>query len=173
MWAVAGALLAAFVLLTVLGALAAPHAHVAAAIAGAAAAVLLAIVALDSAHRELAWALFTCDVIASSAIGTLAWRGLRGAPTASNAFTGGLTHLHGRHLPLGNDGVVVSALSPEGVVRVHGEQWSAISLNGPVPVGAHIQVVGSQGLKLEVWNEEAGAAGLPNSTWPEGREESQ
>jgi hypothetical protein len=45
-------------------------------------------------------------------------------------------------------------LSPEGVVRVRGESWSATSLNGNLPAGAVVQVIDSKGIRLEVWGED-------------------
>ncbi len=163
MWAVAGALLAAFVLLSVAGALAGPHLHVGAAIAGVAAAVALLVVALAEANGDLAWALFGIDLAASAAIGLSAWNGLR--------------HLHhlGDHALeaappppglVGCLGEAVSALGPEGIVRVRGEQWTAVSMNGRAPARARVQVIGVDGLRLQVWNEETGTNGLPAPDWP-------
>lgn len=171
MWAVAGALLAAFVVLAVVGALAGPHLHAAAVVAGAAAAVALVIVALAEANSELAWALFGLDVAASAAVALSAWHGLRHAvpdgAAGPAALPSGVHPISGKTL-LGTEAVAVGELSPEGVVRVHGEQWSAVSVNGPVRSGARVQVVGLDGIRLEVWNEEAGAQGLPGQDWPTG-----
>lgn len=161
MWAVAGALLGVFVVLSVLGALTAPHLHLGALVAGAAAAVALVIVALADSTSGVAWALFGVDVCASALVGLSAWRALHhlraSGPGAPGAPTRAL---------LGAQGVALGALEPDGVVRVGGEQWSAVSVNGPAPAGARVQVVGISGLRLEVWNEEAGTHGLPQQAWP-------
>ena len=44
----------------------------------------------------------------------------------------------------------MSALTPEGIVVVEGEQWSAVSLNGDVPVGA---ILVTDGRAFEAHNE--------------------
>jgi membrane-bound serine protease (ClpP class) len=46
-------------------------------------------------------------------------------------------------------GITLTALSPQGKVLIHGEYWDAVS---PMPIapGAHIRVVGVQGLTLTV-----------------------
>lgn len=160
MWAVAGALLAAFVVLTVLGALTGPHVHLGALVAGAAAAVALVIVALANSSSGLAWTLLGVDLCASALVGVSAWRALRhrsAVGTAAHAPTSAL---------LGVEGVALGPLQPAGVVRVGAEQWSAISVNGPAAAGSHVQVVGVNGLRLEVWNEETGTHGLPQQSWP-------
>jgi membrane-bound ClpP family serine protease len=51
------------------------------------------------------------------------------------------------------EGVAVSALTPEGIVRVRGEEWSAVSVNGPVPADTKVQVLRAGGVRLEVWGE--------------------
>jgi membrane-bound ClpP family serine protease len=163
MWAIAGALLGAFVVLSVLGALTGPHLHVGALVAGAAAAVALVVVALAEASSSLAWTLFGLDLCASALVGLSAWRALR--PGARAGSAGGAA-APTRAL-LGTEGVAIGALQPEGVVRVGGEQWSAVSLNGPAAPGTKVQVVGISGLRLEVWNEEAGTGGLPRASWPQ------
>lgn len=162
MWAVAGALLGAFVVLAALGALAGPHLHVGAAVAGVAAAVALVVVALAASSPGLAWTLFGLDVAASGVIGVSAWKALQrhGMPEV-------VAHAPPSAL-VGAEGVSISALGPEGVVRVRGEQWTAVSVNGPAVAGSKVQVVGISGLRLEVWNEEAGVRGLPEQSWPQG-----
>jgi hypothetical protein len=54
----------------------------------------------------------------------------------------------------GASGVTESALEPEGLVRVHGETWSATSLNGNLPADAQVQVIRASGVRLEVWGED-------------------
>ena len=65
----------------------------------------------------------------------------------------------GHHLssPEGTEGVAVSDLAPEGIVRVRGEQWSAVSVNGTVRAGARCTSSVPAGVRLEVWGEEAEA----------------
>jgi membrane protein implicated in regulation of membrane protease activity len=53
----------------------------------------------------------------------------------------------------GRDGVAVTSLSPVGVVQVAGENWTAESVSGPLPVGAPVHVLGVRGVRLEVWSE--------------------
>ncbi|MGE0703158.1 MAG: nodulation protein NfeD [Vicinamibacterales bacterium] len=55
---------------------------------------------------------------------------------------------------LGLAGVAVTAIEPgsTGHVKTHGEIWQAVS-NEPVPAGAHIRVVGMEGLTLTVRKE--------------------
>lgn len=165
MWAVAGALLAAFVLLSVMGALTSPHLHIGAALAGVAAAVALLIVALAEANAELAWALFGLDLAASAAIGVSAWSGLRHLRRLGDRVV--LTAAPPPPGLVGCQGEAVSALGPEGIVRVRGEQWTAVSMNGPTPARARVQVIGVEGLHLQVWNEQTGTNGLPAPDWPD------
>ena len=53
----------------------------------------------------------------------------------------------------GATGVAVTDLSPLGVVRVGGENWSAQSVSGILPVGAPVHVLGVRGVRLDVWSE--------------------
>ena len=50
----------------------------------------------------------------------------------------------------GSVGTAITALSPEGLVRLSGEQWSARSVEGEVPAGQSVEVVGRDGLRLLV-----------------------
>jgi hypothetical protein len=45
-------------------------------------------------------------------------------------------------------------MSPDGIVRVRGENWSATSLNGEIAAGGAVQVVNVIGVRLQVWGEE-------------------
>ena len=47
-------------------------------------------------------------------------------------------------------GKVVSPLAPDGVVRIKGELWEAISEEGSINTGEKVTVVGQDGLKLVV-----------------------
>ncbi|NLE75802.1 MAG: nodulation protein NfeD [Chloroflexi bacterium] len=58
--------------------------------------------------------------------------------------------LMGAHLLPGKVGTAVSALAPHGVVQVQSETWSATALDGPVDAGDAVEVVGSDGLRLQV-----------------------
>jgi hypothetical protein len=89
-------------------------------------------------------------LVVSAGIGTLAWKGLT---------TRG-TYVAGRHLvsPDGAEGVAIGDLDPEGIVRVNGENWSAVAVNGPVRAGTPVQVVRVAGVRLEVWGDETAAA---------------
>jgi membrane-bound serine protease (ClpP class) len=52
---------------------------------------------------------------------------------------------------LGESGVAVTLLAPEGKVQVHGEYWDAVAPKGaPVEPGAKVRVIGIQGLQLAV-----------------------
>jgi membrane-bound serine protease (ClpP class) len=50
----------------------------------------------------------------------------------------------------GGVGTVITALAPEGLVQMAGEQWSARSVEGEVPPGQSVEVVGRDGLRLLV-----------------------
>jgi membrane-bound ClpP family serine protease len=54
---------------------------------------------------------------------------------------------------IGAEGVTLGPLSPNGVVRVKNETWTAESLSGPLPKGAPVHVVRVEGLRLLVWSE--------------------
>lgn len=56
----------------------------------------------------------------------------------------------GRKRILGREGVALTALDPEGVVRVDGEEWSARTAGEPVAEGAHVWVYELDGLALVV-----------------------
>jgi membrane protein implicated in regulation of membrane protease activity len=51
-------------------------------------------------------------------------------------------------------GVAENPLEPEGLVRVHAETWSATPLKGTLRAGAHVQVIGADGVRLEIWSRE-------------------
>ena len=66
--------------------------------------------------------------------------------------------LHALHRPLttgaagmvGHTGVVRTALDPEGQILVDGELWRAVTPDGPVPPGEHVEIVSVDGLTLTV-----------------------
>ncbi len=51
---------------------------------------------------------------------------------------------------VGQEGIAFTALTPSGQVRVHGELWSAESIDGNIPKGAKIIVTEIHGLQLKV-----------------------
>jgi membrane-bound serine protease (ClpP class) len=51
---------------------------------------------------------------------------------------------------IGSKGKVASLLAPQGLVRIRGELWGARSDTGDIKVGAEVEVVGEDGLKLLV-----------------------
>ena len=51
---------------------------------------------------------------------------------------------------IGMTGEVTEPLKPKGTVRIKGEYWKAISIDGEVDTGAVIEVTGINGLNLEV-----------------------
>ena len=51
---------------------------------------------------------------------------------------------------VGSRGKVVNRLDPQGMVRIKGELWEAISVGGRINTGKEITVVGQDGLKLIV-----------------------
>jgi membrane-bound ClpP family serine protease len=53
----------------------------------------------------------------------------------------------------GTSGIAVTALAPDGIVRVGGENWSARSVSGSLPEGAPVHVLGVRGVRLDVWSE--------------------
>jgi len=58
---------------------------------------------------------------------------------------------------IGEAGVAITQLAPEGKVQVHGEYWNAVVRNGaPVEPGAKVRVIGIQGLQLAVKLDSSG-----------------
>ncbi|HZC04788.1 MAG TPA: NfeD family protein [Ktedonobacterales bacterium] len=51
---------------------------------------------------------------------------------------------------LGKEGIATSALSPSGVVRVDGEDWSAIADVEPINSGERVEIIGVEGVTLRV-----------------------
>jgi len=151
MWVIAGVLLGLVVLASLIGFHVGPHAHVAAGIFGVLAAAWLVVMAVDGRSAPVLWALLSADLVVSAGIGTLAWKGLT---------TRG-TYVAGRHLvsPDRAEGVAIGDLHPEGIVRVNGENWSAVAVNGPVRAGTPVQVVRVAGVRLEVWADQMMAPG--------------
>jgi membrane-bound serine protease (ClpP class) len=61
----------------------------------------------------------------------------------------------GSEILVGATGQAREELAPEGLVFVKGALWKAVAANGPIAVGSLVQVVGRQGLKLEVVADKA------------------
>lgn len=53
---------------------------------------------------------------------------------------------------VGTEGKAVGLLAPGGFVKIGGELWQARTDGGDIPIGAHVKVVGQEGLKLTVHN---------------------
>lgn len=150
MWIVAGVLLGVTVLAAVAGFHAGPHAHLVSAVAGAAAAVWLVVMLATGDARPLLYVLLGADVTVSAVLGVVAWRALATEPPSTRATR-----------PIeGEMGVAVDDLTPSGIVRVHGEEWSAECVNGTVRRGTPVQVLDVQGVRLRVWGEQADRPGI-------------
>jgi membrane-bound ClpP family serine protease len=148
MWVIAGILLGLVILGCVLGFHAGPHVHGAAAILGALAAGWLLLIAATGPAPSALWVLLSADVVVSGGVGTLAWKGLTHRGSTPPAVPG----LEGA------EGFAVSELTPDGIVRVNGENWTARSVNGPVAAGTAVQVLRTRGVRLEVWGEQNSSA---------------
>jgi len=48
------------------------------------------------------------------------------------------------------EGVVVKPLAPEGVIKIRGELWNAVSCNGQAVTCRRVKVIRTEGLKLIV-----------------------
>jgi membrane-bound ClpP family serine protease len=59
-------------------------------------------------------------------------------------------HFIGLSTMVGCQGEVVIPLTPDGMVRIKGELWSAKSLSGEIQSGEEVTVTGQDGLKLIV-----------------------
>lgn len=61
----------------------------------------------------------------------------------------------GRATLVGQTGVVKQELAPQGIVHVHGEEWSAVSAtDATIPAGTPIRVLSVEGLTLRVQADE-------------------
>jgi membrane protein implicated in regulation of membrane protease activity len=146
MWAIAGILLGLVLVASLLGFHAGPHMHVAAGVMGLFAAGWLVAIALAGPPWPGLWVLLSADLVVSGCVGVLAWRGLTHRPTVFSTSDG--------HALEGAHGVAVTDLTPEGIVRVLGEQWSAVAANGSATAGTVVQVLRVSGVRLDVWAEE-------------------
>ncbi len=167
MWAGVGVLLGLMVVASVLGFHVGPHGHLAAIGLGVAAGVIMVVMAATGQAAPLLWVLLGADVAISGSLGVLTWRGLRQEDEP--------LHEVGPRGIVGAEGVAVTDLDPEGIVRVRGENWSATSMNRPARAGDRVQVIETSGVRLGVWSEDEVVGlgddpidgGLANGRWHE------
>jgi membrane-bound ClpP family serine protease len=145
MWMIAGLLVGSALITAVLGFHLGPHAHLLAGSLGVLAAVWLVFMLVDGRSAPVLWALLTANIVVSAGVGVLAWRALS---------TRGLA-VEGHHLvsPVAAEGVALDDLNPSGIVRVQGENWSAVATNGTVRSGTPVRVLHVDGVRLAVWGE--------------------
>jgi membrane-bound ClpP family serine protease len=146
MWLVAEFLLGFVVLATLAGFHVGPHSHLAAGVMGVIAAIWLLIMAATGQAAPLLWIVLGADVAVSGAVGTMALHGIQTSRLSTHALPGGRI--------VGAEGIAETDLSPEGIVKVRSESWSATSLNGLIPKGTKVQVIESSGVRLGVWGED-------------------
>jgi membrane protein implicated in regulation of membrane protease activity len=143
MGVIAGVLVGLVVLAILVGFHTGPHTHLAAGALGLLVAAPLAVLAAEANSSGGLWALLGGDLTLSAGIAFLAWRALAGEHRARSE--------HRLLARRGEQGVAVSDLDPEGIVRLRGEDWTALAVNAPVRRGSAVQVVGGGGVRLEVW----------------------
>ena len=147
MWIITGVLLGMFCLAALVGFHAGPHAHGVAVGLGVLASGLLVYMLIERDSSPGIWSVFGADLLATAGLGVLAWKGI-------SEYRGEVAADH-RHPLEGVEGVAVSDLAPGGIIRVRGEEWSAVSVNGSAQRGSPVQVLRATGVRLEVWSEEA------------------
>ncbi len=145
MWVIAGILIGLVILSSLAGFHAGPHAHAVAAVAGVLAAAWFVVMLIDGRSAPVVGALLGADLVLAAGVGITAWKALTGRATAGK-WVGSLEATHG---------VALGDLAPNGVVRVGGEDWSAVAVNGTVRAGERVQVIRADGVRLEVWGEDA------------------
>jgi membrane-bound serine protease (ClpP class) len=149
MWVVAGVLLGLFVMALAAGFHTGPHTHLGAVVLGVVTGVWLLVMILQGRPLATLLALLVAVVLVTAGAGFLAWQGMRARPRDAVTFRARSVE--------GAEGVAVTDLDPDGIVRVRGEDWSARSANGTVRHGGRVQVLGAKGVHLEVWGEDEGA----------------
>lgn len=60
----------------------------------------------------------------------------------------------GKEALIGSKGVVTTALTPKGEIRIVGEFWQASSKDGSIPIGQEVEVVDLDGMFLVVKSTE-------------------
>lgn len=148
MWIVAGVLIGLMVVASLVSFHAGPHLHLAAAAIGLLAAAWFVLMAADGRTAPVLWALLGIDLVVSAGVAAVAVGGLRHAAVSHDAPVQHLSSIERA------EGVAVSDLASEGIVRVHGEEWTAVSVNGAVRAGSRVQVLRTAGVHLEVRGEE-------------------
>ena len=147
MWIVTGVLLGLFCVAAVMGFHFGPHTHGVAGALGVLAGGWLVYMVVERGSGQGVWWILGADVLASTGLGVLAWKGISGHRSGSAPD---------HRSPLeGAEGVAVSDLVPGGVIRIRGEEWAATSVNGTAPRGSPVQVLRATGVRLEVWSEGA------------------
>jgi membrane-bound serine protease (ClpP class) len=81
---------------------------------------------------------------------TAAFVGFFGLALAASLRTRRQQALMGDHTLIGKTGVVVADLNPQGIVHVQSEMWTAITTGEPLKAGETVEVIGSDGLRLQV-----------------------
>lgn len=147
MWIVASVLLGLVAITCLAGLHTGPHILVGASGLGVVAGAWLVVTAIAAGSAGLAWTLFGADAAVVAMTAVLGMRGL--------SKEHGRRHAYGLAALEGAEGVAISDLNPEGLVKVRSETWSAQSLNGLVDAGTAVQVIRAKGLRLEVWGENA------------------
>ncbi len=147
MWTITGVLLGLVCLAALFGFHFGPHAHAAAGVIGLIAAGWLLYAVVNGSPGHAFWWLLGADLLVSAGVGAMGWVGLTRSRTATERF-----HLSSLE---GSEGVAVSDLAPEGIISVRGEHWSAVSVNGTAPASSRVQVLRADGVRLEVWGEDA------------------
>jgi len=146
MWVSTGVMLGLLFLAMFAGFHVGPHAHGIAAAMGVLIAGWLIYLMVDRGPGALLWTLLGTDLVVGAGVAALAWRALRGH--------GSEAENDDWRSPLeGMEGVTVSELAPDGIVRVNGEHWSAVSVNGTVAPATPVEVLRACGVRLEVWGE--------------------
>ncbi len=157
MWIIAGVLIGMVVLASLVSFHSGPHVHAVAAAVGLVTAAWFVLMAVNGHSTPILWALLSADVVVSAGVGIMAWSGLKHASSGEGVAVQHLSSIESA------EGIAVSDLADEGIVRVHGEEWTAVSVNGRVPAGSRVQVLRAAGVHLEVWGEEAEANSAPPS----------
>jgi membrane-bound ClpP family serine protease len=153
MWAIAGVLLGLVVLSSIVGFHVGPHSHVVAGVIGSVTAIWLLVMALTGNAVPLLWVLLSADLVVTTGVATAGYKGLKseralGRGKSATSLTGA-------------EGIALSALDPQGLVRVRGETWSATSLNGTIAMGGRVQIIEADSVRLKVWGEDGEHIGPP------------
>jgi membrane-bound ClpP family serine protease len=157
MWIIAGVLIGTVVLASLVSFHSGPHVHALAAVVGFVTAAWFVVMVVNGDSTPVLWALLSADIVVSAGVGIMAWSGLNHASSGDGVALRHLSSIESA------EGIAVSDLADEGIVRVHGEEWTAVSVNGRVRAGSRVQVLRASGVHLEVWGEEAETDTAPPS----------